>query len=72
MSEWAGCNSSHLVSAIMEEVAQMHHANRGRARGTTRGSSLTWPCFPPCLRLLCPLEVIPEAEVKPLFKKDSF
>lgn len=71
MSEWAGCNSSHLVSAIMEEVAQMHHSNGCRARVITRGSTLTWPSFPPCLRLLCPLEVVPEAEVKPVFKKDS-
>lgn len=70
MSEWAGCNSRHLVSAIMREVAQMCHSNGCRARGITRETSLAWPSFPPCLRLLCLLEVLPEAEVKPIFKKD--
>lgn len=40
MSEWAGCNSRHLVSAIMREVAQMCHSNGCRARGITRESSL--------------------------------
>lgn len=40
MSEWAGCNSNHLVPAIMEEVAQMHCSNGCRARGITRGPSL--------------------------------
>lgn len=71
MSECAGCNSTHLVSAIMEEVAQMCHSGGCRARQITRGSSLMWPSSPSCLRLLCPLEVFPEAEVKPIFKNDS-
>lgn len=41
MSEWEGCNSSHLVSAIMEEAAQMQHSNGCRAQGITRESCLT-------------------------------